>query len=556
MRGGETGTGITADAIVLQEVESDASASQSTLPRFRVPVNPQRNEERFPVVAAKYVRFTTLATNENNRYEPCLDELEVFGPRDPAHNFALASQGTKVSSSGNYSDVGRHQLPHINDGKYGNERSWISNQRGGGWVQLEFHDVVDIDRVVWGRDRNGKFHDRLPTEYHIDVSTDGVTWRKVTGHVDRLPLGTPHDPVQMLLQNQLPQPPFDIPKLIDEITHLREKKADLEKPKLVYAGKFREPDETFLLKRGDPEQRGDRINPAVPVFLQRSSPQGDISEAERRAELARWITSPDNPLTARVMVNRIWQHHFGMGLVETANDFGWNGTPPSHPELLDWLANEFVRSGWSVKHIQRLIVLSSTYRQSSKIDPNAAARDRDNRFLWRYPSRRMEAEAIRDSMLAVTGELNLQMGGPGFNFFQSRGGLSGYPPVEQFGPNEFRRMIYSHKIRMEAVPVFGAFDCPDAGQSMPRRSQSTTAIQALSLFNSDFVADRAESLAKRVQESVGSDVDTQVTTTFRLALSRDPLPEERPAVTAVVQQYGLAPLGRVLFNSNEFLFIP
>ncbi len=209
-----------------------------------------------------------------------------------------------------------------------------------------------------------------------------------------------------------------------------------------------------------------------------------------------------------------------------------------------------------MKHLQCLIVLSATYRQSAQIDPVAAEHDRDNRLLWRYPSRRLEAEAIRDSMLFITGELNLQMGGPGFNFFQTRGGLAGYPPVDKFSPKELRRMIYAHKVRMEPVPVFGAFDCPDAGQSMPRRSQSTTAIQALSLFNSDFVAERALAFATRVQQTAGNDIDAQIATAFRLALNRDPLPTEREAVASVVQTHGLIPLGRVLFNSNEFLFVP
>ncbi|MCA9044660.1 MAG: DUF1553 domain-containing protein, partial [Planctomycetaceae bacterium] len=158
--------------------------------------------------------------------------------------------------------------------------------------------------------------------------------------------------------------------------------------------------------------------------------------------------------------------------------------------------------------------------------------------------------------LAVSGQLNLTMYGSGFNFFKTRGGLSGFPPVEEFSPNEMRRMIYAHKVRMESVPVFGAFDCPDAGQSMPKRSQSTTAIQALNLFNSDFVLQQSEALAARVQEETPNDVKAQVQRTFRLTLGRAPSSSELATSTQVVEEYDLATLCRVLFNSNEFLFIP
>ena len=209
------------------------------------------------------------------------------------------------------------------------------------------------------------------------------------------------------------------------------------------------------------------------------------------------------------MVNRIWQGHFGTGLVETANDFGRNGTKPTHPELLDWLASEFIRSGWSVKHMHRLIVLSATYRQSSRQDHVAAAQDADVRLLWRYPSRRLDAETIRDSMLAVSGRLNLKMGGPGFDLFDKRGGLSGFQPVESFTDDGLRRMIYAHKVRRERDAVFGAFDCPDAGQSTARRRESTTPIQALNLFNSRFTIEQADAFAARVKADVGDDFESK-----------------------------------------------
>jgi hypothetical protein len=282
----------------------------------------------------------------------------------------------------------------------------------------------------------------------------------------------------------------------------------------------------------------------------------DAPEADRRIMLADWIASPDNPLTARVMVNRIWQGHFGIGLVETANDFGRAGAKPSHPKLLDWLAVEFIRSGWSMKHLHRRIVLSATYRQSGKIDPAAQARDADVRLLWRYPSRRLEAESLRDSILAVSGRLNLEPGGPGFDLFESRGGLNGFPPVESFSGDGLRRMIYAHKIRMEPDAVFGAFDCPDAGQSVSRRRQSTTPIQALNLFNSRFTIDESRAFAERLEAESGPDVSREIRFAYRLAFGREPESEELADAESVVRDHGLTTLCRAILNSSEFLFIP
>jgi hypothetical protein len=256
------------------------------------------------------------------------------------------------------------------------------------------------------------------------------------------------------------------------------------------------------------------------------------------------------------MVNRIWQGHFGIGLVDTPNDFGRNGTKPTHPELLDWLAGEFIRSGWSIKHMHRLIVLSATYRQSSQSDPVAAARDTDVRLLWRYPSRRLDGETIRDSMLTLSGRLNPAMGGPGFDLFDKRGGLSGFQPVESFKEAGLRRMIYAHKVRRERDPVFGAFDCPDAGQSTGRRRESTTPIQALNLFNSHFTIEQADAFAARVKADAGNDFRKQIGRAYQLAFNRDPQPEDVADAEPIVNEFGLTTLCRVLFNSNEFLFMP
>lgn len=555
VRGGETGTGITADVVVFQAWE--AEHPQSKLPRFRAAVNFARNLERFPAILASAVRFTSRATTNDDRYEPCLDELEVFAANS-GENVALSSNAAVVTSSGNYSETGRHQLKHVNDGLYGNDHSWISNEKGRGWVQITFEEPVEIDRVAWGRDRTGQYQDRLPVDYQIDVLTPNGQWHQVADSHDRLPFGTPTEDALSRLRHLPSDEVVQAQQLAEQLQALEQRKTKLQTPQLVYAGIFREPDKTYMLQRGDPEQPQELVAPAVPQIFSSDIRNVElINDPQRRMALADWIASPHNPLTARVMVNRIWQGHFGTGLVETPSDFGLNGGTPSHPQLLDWLANEFIRSGWSVKHLHRLILTSRTWQQSNSLNSLAQKIDGDCRLFWRFPSRRLEAEAIRDSLLFVSGQLNFKAGGPGFDFFQTRGGLNGFPPVTQFDAEGRRRMVYAHKIRMERVPIFGAFDCPDAGQPSPTRSHSTTAIQALNLFNSPFVAELSRTFAKQVSdETQPTATDEQVTQVFRTMFARNPMPDELLLVKPVVNQHGLATLIRVLFNSNEFLVLP
>jgi hypothetical protein len=337
-------------------------------------------------------------------------------------------------------------------------------------------------------------------------------------------------------------------RLMAEKTALENKFQVAESGGKVFAGNFR--------KRGDPEQPKDEVVPAVLSALDALELPEETAEQDRRKALADWIASARNPLTARVMVNRIWQGHFGTGLVETPSDFGRNGARPSHPELLDWLASEFIRSGWSVKHLHRLIVLSATYRQSSRIDPGAQAQDTDDRLLWRYPARRLDGESIRDAMLAVSGRLNPKMYGRGFDLFDKRGGLTGFQPVESFDGDGLRRMIYAHKVRRERDAVFGAFDCPDAGQSTTRRRESTTPIQALNLFNSRFTIDESAAFAARIEAEADAEVTLQIRRAYELALNRAPTAEELADAEPAVRTSGLATLCRALFNSNEFLFLP
>ena len=557
LRGGETGTGITADVLLLVEAAADDAAPEDakpTLPIFRRPVSAALTVERFEPTLAKFVRLTTLETIDDNKHQPCIDELEVYRAESTT-NVALATAGAIPTSSGNISETGIHQLKHVNDGKYGNSWSWISNEFGGGWVQLEFPQVESIDRIEWARDREEKFKDRLPIRYHIDISLDGKQWVTVASHYDRQPMGTPYDQIQALVRSSVEVDGEDVQTQAAELDELKKRKAKLEIPQMTYAGVFRKPDVTRLLSRGDPEQPLDELAASVPaIFGEVEFADLDV-EQNRRVALAKWLTRPDHPLTARVLVNRVWQGHFGRGIVDTPSDFGLNGIPPTHPELLDWLADSFVKQGWSIKSLHRLILTSDTYSQSTKVHASAMQVDADNRLLWRFAPRRLEGEAIRDSILFVNQRLNFEIGGPGFDFFKTRGGLSGFPPIDEFGPQNMRRMIYSHKIRMEPVPVFGVFDCPDAGQPTPRRTQSTTPLQALNLLNSPFVLQQAQALAELIEKEHTA-IEAQVTDAFQRCLCRPPDEFEFQKTVGVVEKHGLSVLCRALYNSNEFLFLP
>jgi hypothetical protein len=520
---------------------------------IRPMVSARRNLDRFSPTPAKRIRFTVLATNQ---YEPCIDELEIFG--ESGENLALAARGAKTSASDEVVVAGTHNLSHLNDGIYGNASSWLASAPEGSWVEVELAEESTIDRVIWSRDREGSYTDRLATDYRIEIAGADGSWFVVADSSDRKPFSA---------DAQAGGDGFSTDGLSAEqraeVAGLRQRRALLQRefdakhlPNLAFAGAFREPDEIRLLQRGDPEQPRDPVPPHVPAALGDLELNPGAGEQERRIALADWIASPGNLLTARVMVNRIWQAHFGTGLVASPNDFGNNGLPPSHPALLDWLAAEFVASGWSVKQMHRLILASETYRQSSAPRSDGLEKDADNRLLWRFPTRRLEAEAIRDSILAVSGRLDPQRYGPGFDLFDQRGGLSGFIPVESPSGEGLRRMIYAHKVRREPDAVFGAFDSPDGGQAVALRGESTTPLQALNLFNSLFTLDQAEALASRVAAEAGEEPGNRIRHIYRLVLLRDPDPEELAELLPVAREHGLAVIARSLFNTNEFLFMP
>ncbi|MEZ6065761.1 MAG: DUF1553 domain-containing protein [Planctomycetaceae bacterium] len=279
-------------------------------------------------------------------------------------------------------------------------------------------------------------------------------------------------------------------------------------PLSAYVVSPRQPQVTQVLLRGNPQTPAGEVAPGGVAALAgvdagfALAPQAD--DAARRTALAAWITHHDNPLFARVMVNRVWHHHFGRGLVETTSDFGFNGGRPSHPELLDWLAGEFRGGGYSVKSLHRLIVTSATYRQSSAYDAASAAIDADNRLLWRMSPRRLEAEELRDTLLAVTGSLNGQLGGPGYQDFETYVHNSQfYNITDPVGPEFERRTLYRTWIRSARSPLLDVFDCPDPSTKTPNRASTITPLQALSLLNNTFVLRMSDRLASRLRDEAG-----------------------------------------------------
>jgi hypothetical protein len=317
-----------------------------------------------------------------------------------------------------------------------------------------------------------------------------------------------------------------------------------------------------VLGRGNSANAGDEVGMRPPgVLLPDASPEWPRETPTPRLALARWITDESNPLTARVMVNRIWQNHFGAGIVTTTNDFGRMGTRPSHPELLDWLANQFVESGFRMKPLHRLILLSSTYRQDylSQTPPPAAEADPDDRLFWRFPRRRLSAEELRDAMLAVSGRLNPQMGGPSVIVPIDPAVVKLiYNPTQwkpDADPKQYdRRSIYLFQKRNLRLPFMEVFDSPDLILSCARRDQSTHAPQALELLNGEFSNAMAAALAERVAREAGPVHERQVARLFHLALGRDPVPAEQIAAVRYLKDGPLSELALGIFLSNDFLY--
>jgi hypothetical protein len=326
----------------------------------------------------------------------------------------------------------------------------------------------------------------------------------------------------------------------------------------------------YVLQRGDVKSPKEEVQPGTLMCLPGCPGEfklpADHSEGDRRAALARWLSDKRNPLTWRSIANRVWQYHFGRGIVDTPNDFGRMGQLPSHPELLDWLAVEFRDGGQSLKSLHRLIVTSSTYRQQSQPAASSLSQltndprkvDANNVYLWRINRRKLEAEAIRDAVLQVSGKLDPKMGGPSFQDFvidqPAHSPHYEYHLHDPADPKSHRRSIYRFIVRSQPQPFMATLDCADPSMRVDKRNESLSALQALALLNNGFMVTMCQSFAERVAAQTKEPAE-QAEQLFRLALSRSPSSEERQLFADYIRAHGLANACRAVLNLNEFAFV-
>lgn len=525
-------------------------------------------DEPFAPVEARYLRFVihSFTTDYSAKTAPGarggkLTEFQVWSADEPARNVALATNGTRAegAKSATAEDFPEAYGPqYCIDGMTG--EAWFIGQPAE--LKLTFAKPERINRVTFinARGERGTDESRVrgasPTEYDVQVSLDGKTWKTVATDEGREPWTPAHGIAKARRTSITGEEAARVAALDGKIV---EAKAALNRvPKLpqVWAGNFSQSTEpTFVHKGGDPMKPGDAVAPAsLAVLGQVTKPyelKPDADEGQRRLALAQWITSNENPLTGRVLANRVWQHHFGTGIVDTPSDFGFLGSKPTHPELLDYLANRILAHDWRLKPLHREILLSKTYLQSAAFRPEAAKEDKDARLLWRFPPRRLSAEEIRDTMLTVSGQMKLDpMGGPGFRLYRYlANNVSTYVPLDTHGPESYRRSVYHQNARASVVDVLNDFDLPDIAFAAPKRANTTTPLQALTLLNHSFTLDMAKALAKRI------DGPKAVETAYTLVFQRQPTATESSAAHALITKHGLDVLCRALLNSNELLFL-
>ncbi|WLD11290.1 DUF1553 domain-containing protein [Planctellipticum variicoloris] len=489
----------------------------------------------------------------------------VFGEQESGRWMAGSNGFVRTQSFGGVRDgQAREKFIHVamvyaadgtvtcyRDGiRYGNPYRSNGPQRfeAGGWQALIGlrHGGPGGNRLLEGTVALARIYNRaLSPEEVADLANAGGT---TVTEAELLPLLSEKDQ-QTRRENQT------------RLRSLREEHAGLTKSGMIkmYTLQTAQPGVMHVLRRGDVSLPGPQVVPAGLQALRNVDPsfglRPDALEYRRRQELARWISDPRNPLTARVFVNRLWQYHFGAGLVDTPNDFGFSGSRPTHSELLDWLAAELVESGWDIKALHRRMVLSDAYRQESRPRADAVAVDAGNRWVWRMSPRRLEAEAVRDAMLVLAGELNDTLGGPPFldvnsYFFK---GTQFYDPIDVDTADARRRSVYRMWARGGRNPLLDTFDCPDPSTLTPRRSVTTTPLQALSLLNNSFVRRTAERWASHLQQTE-PDAPGQIAQAYQAAYGRSPADDEAAAALGFVDQQGLAAFCRAVFNSSEFLY--
>ncbi|MEZ5399812.1 MAG: PSD1 and planctomycete cytochrome C domain-containing protein [Bryobacteraceae bacterium] len=509
---------------LLREKYETAERARMAAGGKHLPVNPIVNRNAFPPVAARRFRFTVTA--QQGRSAPKVDRLE------------LLPVGVVVKDW-------RGSAPASDDRPQ--------------WIELEA--AGPVSEIRWSADAVTGKSDGAPRVYRFEASDDGATWRTVAGLTD-------HDSaVEFLLPDVaagelaalIPGGERERHRaLTAERTNVEAAIAAIAKPATAHAA-FPEPEmlPAYLLDRGSVAKPLEELTPGalscVTQLAADLAPAGS-TDAKRRLALASWLTDKRNPLTARVMVNRVWAWHFGAGLVNTPSDFGVNGDKPSHPELLDWLAARFMENGWSIRWLQRQILATRAWGQSSAFNEKANEVDASNRLLWHRPLQRADSETLRDSLLAVSGSLSTEAGGPSVWLHKSKAsGSYLYLAADENDPSRWRRAVYRFTVRGGQRLFMDSFDCPDPAVATPARSVSNTPVQALTLLNNAFVLRQAELLAERAtRESPGDPVGRA----YALLFQREPSARDRELARAFLAENSLALYCRALLNTNEFVYVP
>jgi mono/diheme cytochrome c family protein len=511
-------------------------------------------ELHFKPVTTKAIRIRFKMGNVG------LDELEVFGPENYGENLALKRRGTKLSGLPLKGVDGRNPMGRVHDGEYGT-MAWRAkggkNAAEQPYVQYDFEEAQKISRLRLSSNRE-YFYDTdyltkkpfLPRyEYDVHILKSDGTWQPWVG--------------TWFVNKKLDQTHPERKPALAEIQKLISTLAE-EGPRPSFVGRFVRPEVTKVFHRGSPENPRDEVNPAAPAILDGDLKlTGKAPGSKRRLEFAKWISSADNPLTSRVMVNRIWHHVFGSGLVPTTSDFGKAGALPTHPKLLEWLAAEFVTptqqevAPWSMKGMIQLLVMSDAFRRSSLPSEASLKADANALMLWRYSPQRVSAEVLRDGILQASGKLDTTIGGRSYRIHNEKKTYAQWQVVDNHGEHTWRRMLYQERMRRVDDKIFTAFDFPDCGQVRAKRPVSTTPLQALNLMNSDFVVEQAQFIAERAAKEAGEgNVEGAIRRAFALLLTRQPDRDEFVAAVDIAKERGLHVVCRGLINANEFAFLP
>jgi Protein of unknown function (DUF1553)/Protein of unknown function (DUF1549)/Planctomycete cytochrome C len=540
--------------------------------------------ESFAPVDAKFVKFVILGLTSDgvakaprNGQGGKLTEFQVWSDEAEPRNVALASNGTTAEGA---KSTTAEDFPEAYGPQY-----CIDGMRGEAWfignpavLTLTFAKPERIREITFINARGDRDTDEskvrgaTPCEYEVQVSIDGQTWQTVATDEGREPWTPAHGIAKVRREVITDAENEKLKELDKQIASVKQQITKVPKLPEVWAGKFSQPkDKTFVHQGGDPMKPVDEIAASSLSVLDKVTKPFELDsatpEGKRRLALAEWITSPENPLTPRVLANRVWQYHFGTGIVDTPSDFGFLGSQPSHPELLDYLANRLIANEWRLKALHREILLSQTYLQSSAFHNEAAGKDKAARLLWRYPPRRLNAEEIRDTILMASGKLQLEpMGGPGFRLYKfTQNNVCTYFPLDVHGFETFRRAVYHQNARASIVDVLNDFDLPDIAFAAPKRANTTTPLQALTLLNHSFTLDMAEALSERIEASRNSTPSNLsiapsksvhlVSQAFRIAYQREPRTEEQEAACKLIEEFGLQAFCRALLNSNELIYI-